>query len=92
MRNSSVKAITVTTELLGRHAAIEITDTGPGVPLDVQEKLLKVLIPKPQGSDGLGAGLLITQTILQAHGGRIWIKETGDHGTTFQVLLPVESA
>ncbi|HRW08878.1 MAG TPA: GAF domain-containing protein [Caldilineaceae bacterium] len=92
MRNSSVKAITITTELLGRHAAIEITDTGPGVPPDVQEKLFKVLIPKPQGSDGLGAGLLITQTILQAHGGRIWIKETGDRGTTFQILLPVESA
>jgi signal transduction histidine kinase len=41
-----------------------------------------------EGSRGLGLGLFITRQILHAHGGRIDVESSDEHGTTFTVVLP----
>ena len=39
--------------------------------------------------DGIGLGLAIARTIVEAHSGRIWAEDHGGRGATFRVTLPV---
>jgi Histidine kinase-, DNA gyrase B-, and HSP90-like ATPase len=39
--------------------------------------------------DGLGTGLSVCRTIVEAHGGKLWATAAGPHGTIFQFTLPV---
>jgi Histidine kinase-, DNA gyrase B-, and HSP90-like ATPase len=41
-------------------------------------------------TDGLGMGLSISRSIVEAHGGRIWVTANADCGTTFHFTLPLE--
>lgn len=42
-------------------------------------------------AEGMGMGLAISRSIIEAHGGKIWARENPDRGTTFQFTLPVIS-
>ncbi|MGE0040745.1 MAG: nitrogen regulation protein NR(II) [Vicinamibacterales bacterium] len=71
-------------------AIVEVADDGPGVPPEVAERLFNPFFTtKPQGS---GLGLAVVRKIVDAHDGRIDVSTRLDHGTTFRVTLPVESA
>jgi len=41
---------------------------------------------------GIGMGLSISRSIIEAHGGRLWATANEPHGAVFQLLLPVEEA
>jgi two-component system sensor kinase FixL len=69
-------------------ARVTIADNGPGLAPDVAAKLFRPFITTKQ--DGLGIGLSICRTIVEAHGGRIWA-ETSDRGTKFHFRLPFVS-
>ncbi|MCU7929732.1 MAG: PAS domain-containing protein [Candidatus Thiodiazotropha sp. (ex Codakia rugifera)] len=68
--------------------SIEISDNGPGIPLDIQER---VFFPLVSGSDGMGLGLSISQTLINRHQGLIEFTSKPGH-TVFRVLLPLEQA
>ncbi|MCU7885301.1 MAG: PAS domain-containing sensor histidine kinase, partial [Candidatus Thiodiazotropha sp. (ex Lucinoma annulata)] len=68
--------------------SIEISDNGPGIPLDIQER---VFFPLVSGSDGMGLGLSISQTLINRHQGLIEFTSKPGH-TVFRVLLPLERA
>ncbi|MCU7880282.1 MAG: PAS domain-containing protein [Candidatus Thiodiazotropha sp. (ex Lucinoma aequizonata)] len=68
--------------------SIEISDNGPGIPLDIQER---VFFPLVSGSDGMGLGLSISQTLINRHQGLIEFTCKPGH-TVFRVLLPLERA
>ena len=66
---------------------IRVTDTGPGIPEHVREKIFSAF----QGStktDGTGLGMSIAYELIRAHGGNIEIEETGVSGTVFSVTIP----
>ena len=63
-----------------------VHDTGPGIPQDLLDRLFEPLVTTK--ATGLGIGLAICRTIIEAHGGRIWAENTGD-GATFHFTLPI---
>ena len=68
---------------------IEIRDSGPGLdPNDFNQLFEAFYTTKPQG---LGIGLTISRTIVEAHGGRLWAKPNEPRGAVFQLSLPVRS-
>jgi len=71
------------------HALVSIRDTGPGIPSDKLERLFEPFFTTKQ--DGMGMGLCIAHTIIEAHGGKI-SAETRPSGAVFHVSLPLAKA
>jgi two-component system, LuxR family, sensor kinase FixL len=68
---------------------ISVVDNGPGITAEVAERLFHPLTTSK--TDGLGLGLSISASIVEAHGGRIWL-QTGKAGATeFRFSLPLEA-
>jgi len=69
---------------------ISVADSGPGIPLD---KLTQVFEPFFTTKEhGMGMGLSISRTIVQAHGGKIWVENQSGGGAIFRVKLPLAKA
>lgn len=66
---------------------VAVRDNGHGIPDGKPERLFESFYTsKPQG---LGMGLPISRTIIEAHGGRLWAENNADRGATFRFTLPV---
>ena len=68
---------------------VEFTDTGPGLPPEVRERLSQTLAASSV-SRGAGLGLAIVHDLIKAHGGSISSRDGNGHGTTFRIELPRE--
>jgi signal transduction histidine kinase len=69
---------------------IAVCDSGPGLPPDAIPRLFEAFYTtKPSG---MGMGLSICRTIVEAHGGRIWAAPNEPRGAVFQFTLPREPA
>jgi two-component system, LuxR family, sensor kinase FixL len=65
--------------------AVDVEDSGPGVAVNVRLCLFEPLATtKPTG---MGLGLAISRTIVQAHGGQLWLAH--ERPTTFRLTLPI---
>jgi PAS domain S-box-containing protein len=74
--------------------AIKVKDSGPGVPVDYQEKIFErfVQIPGRRGRRrGSGLGLAFCRLTVEAHGGRIWVESPPEGGSIFTFTLPVDT-
>jgi two-component system sensor kinase FixL len=67
-----------------------VCDTGEGVSPEASERLFDAFYSTKQ--NGMGLGLSITRTIVNAHGGRIWTSAGKDRGTTLRFTLPRSDA
>jgi len=68
-------------------AEVFVSDTGPGIPPD---KLKEIFAPFFSTKDeGLGLGLSIARTIVEAHGGQIWAENLTSGGAVFRVSVPL---
>jgi two-component system nitrogen regulation sensor histidine kinase GlnL len=71
-----------------RHAVeLRITDNGPGIPAELQERVFHPLVSGRAGGSGLG--LTLAQAFISQHRGIVWF-ESAPGATTFTILLPVE--
>ena len=80
---------TVTIETVpGADDAVEVAvrDTGPGLPETAEQVFVPFFTTKPQG---MGMGLSISQSIVQAHGGRLWAAPNHPCGAVFRFTLPI---
>jgi signal transduction histidine kinase len=69
--------------------SISVTDNGIGVSAENMSRLFEPFFTTR--SQGIGMGLAISRSIIEAHGGRLWADSTVDQGSVFQFTLPVGS-
>ena len=81
------KLITIATRTLGDgNIEVSVTDTGPGVDAGGEDGLFTPFVSGK--SDGMGVGLSISRTIVEAHGGVIGADQAAGGGATFRFTLP----
>lgn len=79
--------VTVSTLIEGDRAVVSVEDTGTGVNREAAANLFQWT---PSGkTDGMGVGLSISRTIIEAHQGRIWLEKGGERPTRFRFSLPI---
>jgi PAS domain S-box-containing protein len=86
--HSPIRQLTIRTSANG-HDAVTTTviDTGCGIRSDVREWIYEPFFSTK--STGLGMGLSISRSIIEGHGGRLWVASEGQNGTEFCFSLPV---
>ena len=85
--------ITVTSHPTPSHDGIilTLTDTGPGIPPDIQDKIFEPFFTTKAPGKGTGLGLSIVYGVIQRHGGTIELDSIPGGGTTFTIRLPLET-
>jgi PAS domain S-box-containing protein len=73
-----------------RQVLVSVTDCGVGFSAENADRLFNAFFTTK--SSGMGIGLSICRTIMEAHGGRLWVTANIPHGATFQFTLPVKVA
>jgi CHASE2 domain-containing sensor protein/nitrogen-specific signal transduction histidine kinase len=67
-------------------AEVRIRDTGPGLAPEVEARLFRPVVSSKEA--GMGVGLSISRSIIEAHGGRLWATRNAEGGMTFHFTLP----
>ncbi|WP_377828254.1 ATP-binding protein [Bradyrhizobium lupini] len=86
---NGVKELTISTSSdASDRALVSVRDTGPGVDPNIENRLFEAFYTtKP---DGMGMGLVICRSIIEAHGGRLWVTANEPRGAVFQFSLPTK--
>ena len=83
------RRVTVKTSRAADTVVCDIADTGCGYSEQVADQLFDAFFTTKPG--GLGMGLAISRSIIEAHGGRMWATPNPDGGATFRFTLPVST-
>ena len=70
-----------------RSVVLTVSDAGPGIDPANLDRLFSAFFTTRQ--DGMGMGLSISRSIVEAHGGRIWAANRPEGGARFHVSLPI---
>jgi signal transduction histidine kinase len=82
--------IRATVEAGHQFVSICVEDQGPGIPHDYSERVFEKYqrIPGASSSKGLGLGLAFCKLAVEAHGGKIWVKNPAAEGACFCFTVP----
>jgi signal transduction histidine kinase len=86
-RGSQNNEVVVTTALESDGVVLRVCDDGPGVTARDRQRMFEAFYTTKPG--GLGMGLSISRTIVQAHGGRLWAANNEGPGATVGFVLPL---
>lgn len=70
---------------------IKVTDNGPGIAPEVLEKIFDPFFTTKEVGQGMGLGLSICHTVVQAHQGDLTVESTPGEKTEFTIRLPAQS-
>lgn len=73
----------------GHFVKISVADNGPGIPVENYKKIFEPFFTTKEIGKGTGLGLAIVYGIIQKHEGLINLVSDGEHGSEFQIYLPV---
>ncbi len=81
------RVITIRTSRVEKFTELSVSDRGPGIP---EDKLKEVFEPFfTSKAEGMGMGLSIARTIVEAHNGRIWAENRDHGGATIRIKVPL---
>jgi PAS domain S-box-containing protein len=80
------RELSVSTELAGREVQVKVRDTGIGIDPAAMERLFESFYTTKQ--DGMGIGLSVSRSIIEAHNGRLWAMANNGPGATFAFSVP----
>ncbi|MDD5370851.1 MAG: ATP-binding protein, partial [Anaerolineaceae bacterium] len=85
--------ITLSASLLGGFVQVNVADQGPGIPPDERKRVFEAFRRgahmENDPGNGAGLGLAICKGLVEAHGGRIWIKKKTTPGATISFTVPI---
>ena len=88
-------AVAVTVTITAPHVQVAVKDEGPGIPPESFAHLFDRYYQVPDAAErtneGFGLGLYICRSIIEAHGGEIWVESTPGQGASFLFTLPLTS-
>jgi C4-dicarboxylate-specific signal transduction histidine kinase len=87
VREGSRELLISTSEVESGGVFVAVSDSGPGLPLTNFARIFEAFYTTK--SSGLGMGLSICRSIVEAHGGRLWATRNEPHGAVFCMMLPV---
>ena len=70
---------------------VHVEDSGPGVAADVRPRIFEPFFTTRSSDRAVGLGLPVSQALVQAHGGNLWLSSNAP-GATFVMELPLASA
>ena len=81
------RIISIRTSRVENFAELSVSDRGPGIPEDKLKEIFEPFFTSK--AEGMGMGLSIARTIVEAHNGLIWAKNRDHGGATFRIKLPL---
>jgi two-component system sensor kinase FixL len=86
MQETERRELTVSTRLKKKDIVqIDVSDTGPGIAPEIAQQLFQPFVTSKR--NGMGVGLSISRTIVEAHGARLWADPNPEGGTIFRMTL-----
>jgi signal transduction histidine kinase len=86
--------ITISSKKIDKEVQIDVVDSGCGILKEAQERIFEEFYRVDnlinQQTKGTGLGLSLVKNIVEAHGGKVWVKSTVGEGTTFSLTLPTQ--
>ena len=88
-------SVTVGLRTIGREVLVVVSDNGIGIAPEDQvrlfEKFYRIRRRDVEETPGSGLGLAIVKSIVERHGGRVWVESEMNRGSTFTIALPVRT-
>jgi two-component system, LuxR family, sensor kinase FixL len=86
MEDRDIRELSVGTVVRDGIVLVSVADTGGGISPEIEAKLFQPFVTtKPEG---MGIGLSVCRTIVEAHGGQLWVEPNAGGGSVFRFTLP----
>ena len=73
----------------GKEIMFAVEDTGPGVALELRERVFEEFFQASDRREGTGLGLAVCRRLVELHGGRIWLETEEGQGSRFLFTIPI---
>lgn len=91
IENLSEKWIEIDCHLEGKQLTLRFTDSGPGIPKNIEDKIFQPFFTTKEVGKGTGLGISLSHAIIKNHGGNLYLDKKSKN-TSFVVTLPISDA